>query len=144
MTGTNQIANGQCFCGAVKYAAKPPAKWVAHCHCSMCRRSNMAAFVTWVGFPKGAVRITAGAHRLKAYESSPGGRREFCVMCGAQLFAHMPRWEDEVHVTRASFVGDVDLPPTTHAFFSDRVDWARVDDHLPKRGGPSGTDPLPQ
>lgn len=143
MTGTDQIARGQCFCGAVRFRARLPANWVAHCHCGMCRRSNMAAFVTWVGFPKGAVEVTEGADFLKSYASSPGGRREFCGICGSPLFAHVPRWSHETHVARASFLGDVDLKPMGHAFFSDRVDWARVDDHLPKRGGPTGTEPLP-
>jgi hypothetical protein len=141
MVEAGNVARGQCFCGAVKYTAKLPSRWVAHCHCGMCRRSNMAAFVTWVGFPLGAVDIE-GADRLRSHESSPGAKRQFCGTCGSPMFAFVPRWADEIHVTRASFVGDVDLKPKGHAFFSDRADWVTVDDHLPKRGGATGTEPI--
>lgn len=42
-------ANAQCLCGDLKLEATLPSKWVAHCHCSLCRRAHGAAFVTWVG-----------------------------------------------------------------------------------------------
>jgi len=39
---------GGCSCGAVRYRVGMPPLWVAHCHCSMCRRAQGAAFVTWI------------------------------------------------------------------------------------------------
>ena len=41
-------ASGRCLCGGLAFEAALPSKWVAHCHCSMCRRGSGAAFVTWV------------------------------------------------------------------------------------------------
>src|SRR5690606_34943450 len=43
-------ASASCFCGAIRIDAELPSKWVAHCHCTMCRRAHGAAFVTWAGF----------------------------------------------------------------------------------------------
>lgn len=40
-------ANGRCLCGALQFSVRFPTKWVAHCHCTMCRRAHGAAFVTW-------------------------------------------------------------------------------------------------
>ena len=42
-------ANAQCLCGDISPQATLPSKWVAHCHCSLCRRAHGAALVTWVG-----------------------------------------------------------------------------------------------
>jgi hypothetical protein len=46
-----------CLCGAVGVAAELPSLWMAHCHCSLCRRAHGAAFVTWVGFPSARCRL---------------------------------------------------------------------------------------
>ena len=40
-------ASGKCLCGAVRFRMRFPSKWVAHCHCTMCRRAHGAAFVTF-------------------------------------------------------------------------------------------------
>lgn len=39
-------ARGQCLCGVIKFTARFPSKWVAHCHCTRCQRAHGAAFVT--------------------------------------------------------------------------------------------------
>jgi hypothetical protein len=31
------MVRGSCLCGAVRYEADAPFKWMAHCHCSICR-----------------------------------------------------------------------------------------------------------
>ncbi len=38
---------GGCLCGVVRYRIALPPLWVAHCHCSICRRAQGAGFVTW-------------------------------------------------------------------------------------------------
>ena len=43
------VASGACLCRAVGFVATLPSRWVAHCHCSRCRRAHGAAFVTFVG-----------------------------------------------------------------------------------------------
>ena len=55
---TGTIARGHCLCGAVRFAAQLPSRWVAHCHCSRCQRAHGAGFVTWAGFEVSRVTIT--------------------------------------------------------------------------------------
>ena len=38
--------HGGCLCGDVRFTVDWPSKWIAHCHCSMCRRAHGAAYVT--------------------------------------------------------------------------------------------------
>lgn len=116
-------ARGRCHCGAVRFVARFPSRFNAHCHCESCRRAHGAAFVTWVGFPSAQVEIEQGASLLKAHESSPGTQRSFCTHCGTKLFFSSQRWPGETHVTLAAFDEPVDREPSGHAFANEHVAW---------------------
>jgi hypothetical protein len=49
---------GSCFCAANQFAITQPAVEMHHCHCSVCRRLQGAAFVTLSIFPKAGFRWT--------------------------------------------------------------------------------------
>ena len=67
---------GACLCGAVTFRVALPPKWVAHCHCSMCRRAHGAGFVTWVGVDEPALTLLTSL-TLTSYASSPEATRSF-------------------------------------------------------------------
>lgn len=121
--GATGQASGRCHCGAVRFVARFPSRFVAHCHCESCRRAHGAAFVTWVGFPSAQVTITHGAGDLATHESSPGTHRRFCRRCGTKLFFESTRWPGETHVVLAAFDDPVDREPGGHAFASEHVAW---------------------
>ena len=116
-------ARGRCMCGRVRFVARFPSRFCAHCHCESCRRSHSAGFVTWIGFPSPQVRVESGADDLVAYESSPGTRRSFCRACGTKLFFESTRWAGETHVALAAFDDPVDRLPDGDAFVEERVAW---------------------
>jgi len=136
------MVTGECLCGAVRFEVTLPSKWVAHCHCSMCRRAHGAAFVTWLGVPREQFRIVAGDDVLVRYRSSAPATRSFCGRCGSPLLFESERWPTEVHIARASIAGAIDREPAAHVFYSDRADWLAHHDELPKRGGATGTEPI--
>lgn len=57
---------------------------VGHCHCTICRRSTGAPFVTWATVPRDEVAVDGAEPRW--YRSSALARRGFCGTCGTQLF----------------------------------------------------------
>jgi hypothetical protein len=116
-------ASGRCHCGAVRFTAQFPSRFVAHCHCASCRRAHGAAFVTWVGFPSPQVNITQGAEQLAAHESSPQTFRRFCRLCGTKLFFESAKWPGETHVALAAFDDPVDRAPQGHAFYAEHASW---------------------
>lgn len=126
-----QLAGG-CLCGAVRYEVGTPTLFVAHCHCDYCRRAHGAAFVTWVGAAESRFRLVAGADLLRWHTSSARSRRGFCANCGTTLFFASTLCPGEVHVTRASFDGDVDREPQLHCFWDQRADWVEMGDQLPR------------
>jgi hypothetical protein len=124
---------GGCLCGAVRYSIGLPPLWVAHCHCSMCRRAQGAAFVTWVGAREAGFVLESGAEVLARYQSSAAATRSFCIRCGSPLFFQSSHWPGEVHVTLASLDSVAGLEPAAHAYWGSRAVWLAWDGgDLPK------------
>lgn len=133
------LARGSCLCGALRFQARLPSLWVAHCHCSRCQRAHGSAFVTWAGFPASAVAIDADGQAPAWYASSPGARRGFCPRCGSPMFFESSRWPGETHIARAVIDGPLDRPPGAHVFYDSHVPWVDTGDALPRHGD-SGED----
>jgi len=132
-----ESAQGSCLCGAVTFTARLPSRWVAHCHCTRCRRAHGSAFVTWVGLDADGVRIEDAGQALRWYESpAQPGSRGFCSRCGSPMFFKAPGWPGELHAARALFTTPVDREPQVHAYYDTHVSWANVADDLPRRPAP--------
>jgi hypothetical protein len=129
-------ASGACLCGGVTFTCEFPSNWVAHCHCTMCRRAHGAAFVTWVSVGSERARIEDPGSLLRWFASSSDGERAFCGRCGSSLFFRSGQWPGELHVVRANFTDPVDQAPGVHAFFDSHVDWITMNDDLPRMSGP--------
>jgi hypothetical protein len=123
VSGKDERAGG-CLCGAVRFRIGVPPLWVAHCHCSMCRRAHGAGFVTWVGVAAERFVLESGADLLKHYQSSEAATRSFCGRCGSPLLFQSGRWPGETHVTLASLDDGTGLEPQAHAYWSVRAPWA--------------------
>jgi hypothetical protein len=98
--------------------------------------------VTWFGVDADSFRITGGEEELSWYASSEAARRGFCSSCGSTLFFQGDRWAGEMHIALAHMEGPIDREPGGHVFYDSGVDWVHIADDLPKRGGPTGTEPL--
>lgn len=132
-------AHGSCLCGDVAFSLDFPSKWVAHCHCSLCRRAHAAAFVTWIGMADDHARIDDPQSRLRWYASSPGAERGFCARCGSTLLFRSGQWPGELHVALANLHDPTDRAPQAHAYWDTHVDWAATDpdDGLPRKPAPN-------
>lgn len=126
---------GRCLCGELRFQARLPSRWVAHCHCTQCRRAHGAAFVTWIGLEEAGCRIDDPQGRLRWYRSSAQGERGFCAQCGSSLFFRSQRWPGELHATVANLDGPPDRAPQAHVFWDTHVDWGLPDpgDGLPRK-----------
>lgn len=132
---SNEI-HGQCFCGTTRFAFDLPTTWVAHCHCTMCRRAHGAAFVIWVGVTESQFRWLADAE-LRWYASSPGAERGFCARCGSPMAFRSERWPGEIHLAHALIAAELDRAPQVHVFHDTHVPWVILGDDLPRMGAPA-------
>jgi len=126
------MIQGSCLCGSVNFQVDSEAKWVAHCHCTMCQRAHGAPFVTWVGVDDNKFKVIDDSNKLHWHESSQGAKRGFCSECGSTLFFYSNRWSGEMHITRANITSDFHPKPSLHAFYNTHVDWLQIDDDLKK------------
>ena len=79
----DQLLEGGCQCGAVRYRIDGSPALAALCHCSMCRRAHAAPAVAWAMYQRSQVSFTG--EPPTTYESSPGAQRAFCPRCGTQI-----------------------------------------------------------
>ena len=125
-------AHGSCLCGAVRFSAQLPSKWVVHCHCTRCQRAHGAAFVTWMGFDEAQVQINDAQHALRWFRTPQyASQRGFCSHCGSPMFFQSEREAGELHIARALFNTPIDRTPEAHIHHDSRVDWMQIDSHLP-------------
>ena len=125
----------------MQFCVRGAAKFVAHDHCSICRRVAGAAYVTWAGFLEEQVEITSGKESITTFASTSEGTRQFCSRCGSHLFFRGKNWPGEVHITLATIHDSEGLKPKAHVYFSDRAPWASFDGELPRFGGKTGNEP---
>jgi len=140
----NNYVAGACLCGALRFRIELPTLFCVHCHCSMCRRSHGAGYVTWFAVSRKQFRIEAGAEHMHRYASSEHGTRSFCGRCGSSLFCESNHQPDHVDIVLANMEGPIDLPPQSHTWYDHRAEWVVAEDQLPRLGGESGLEPLPE
>ncbi|MGH6951168.1 MAG: GFA family protein [Vitreimonas sp.] len=127
---TEEPYEGRCLCGAVRFKAESPPKWVLWCHCESCRRHSGAPASVFVSFADDAVRISG---EIAKYESSPGVERGFCARCGSTLTCTNPKLPNETHFHIGAFERAAELAPTGEFFANERMPW------FEPRTGPVGS-----
>lgn len=132
MSSVAEPVAGACLCGALQFRIQLPTKWCAHCHCSYCRRSHGAGFVTWIGVELPQFDLIS-QRTLCWFDSSPGASRGFCGVCGSSVLFKSLRWPGEIHIARACVPGPIDREPSAHVFTDSAVDWIHLGDDLPRR-----------
>jgi hypothetical protein len=134
----SNVIFGGCLCGSVRYEATSEPYNVTHCHCSDCRRSSGAPFVTWASFRRDGFRFTNGQPRELPWA---GRLRTFCPHCGTPLTFLSGADADEVDVTVCSFDEPAAVTPEDHTWIDDRLPWIRQTDELPSYGQSRPTPP---
>src|SRR5262245_57120824 len=107
----NQIFEGGCLCGAVRYRASAPAAKSGYCHCRMCQRSTGAPVVAWVAVPRESFAYVKGEPAV--YRSSEKAQREFCPACGTQL-VFRDDGDTGIDIATASLDDPMLAPPDYH------------------------------
>jgi hypothetical protein len=138
----NETVAGACFCGNVRFTVQLPTLFCGHCHCSICRRSHGAGFVTWFVVPREQLAFQSGETELARFQSSDHGTRSFCRHCGSTLFCESTNHPEVIDIVLANIDGAIDRTPEVHVYYDDRARWVKVTDNLPRLGGATGLEPL--
>ncbi len=124
------IYQGGCHCGQLRYAVSTELQNIAHCHCSICRRTSGGIVTTWLTVPLTSFSWLRGAPA--EYASSATCTRYFCPGCGAQLALFTTLSSQTMDVTVATLDHPEAAPADRHIWISSRLPWLQLDLHLPE------------
>ncbi|PKM25906.1 MAG: aldehyde-activating protein [Gammaproteobacteria bacterium HGW-Gammaproteobacteria-13] len=124
------IHQGGCHCGALRYEFAAPLRDIAHCHCSICRRSTGGIVTTWITVPLASFRWLAGTAR--EYASSASCTRSFCPTCGAHLTLFTTLSPHSLDITIATLDQPELAAADRHIWVQSRLLWLHLDEHLPQ------------
>ena len=115
------MIQGGCFCKKVRYEIEDAEYLTVNCHCTMCRHTHSALYVTWMVVDADKHRYITGAPaRL---ESSEQGTRYFCSGCGTHVACVNAEYPEIIDIP----VGSLDEPerfkPTKEVFSDTRLPW---------------------
>lgn len=125
-----RVHRGGCHCGQLRYECDAELNDVAHCHCSICRRTTGGIVTTWATVPVERFRWTLGAPA--EYRSSPPCVRYFCGNCGAQLAFFAEQSPATIDITTATLDDVALVVPDRHIWVTSRLPWIHLDEHLPE------------
>ena len=125
-----RIHSGGCQCGALRYQFDAPLRDIAHCHCTVCRRTSGGIVTTWVTIPLASFRWLAGTPNQ--YASSASCTRSFCANCGAQLTLFTRLSPETLDITVATLDQPELAPADRHIWVQSRLPWLHLDEQLPE------------
>lgn len=129
----NDIVEGGCACGTVRYRLNSAPMFVNCCHCRDCQRQTGSAFVINALIETDRIVLLAGAAEPVPVPTDSGRPHDVhrCPACRTAL------WSDYGHRVGLRFlrVGTLDnpaaLPPDAHIFTRSKLPWIGLPDNVP-------------
>jgi hypothetical protein len=112
---------GGCHCGAARYIASGEPQHVSVCHCSDCRKSAGAPFVSWAAFQKADFKSSG---EISVYNSSGNAVRHFCTKCGTGLYyVNEDVLPGLVDIQTCTLDDPEQLTPALHVQYAEHLGW---------------------
>lgn len=125
------MVNGSCLCGAVAFEVSGALAPIQVCHCGQCRKAQGGPFATNIPVNREDFRLLRGEDRLRAFESSPGKRRWFCVTCGAPIYSERDSLPGVLRLRAGTLDGDLPVAPEGHYHVASKANWWPLEEGLP-------------
>jgi hypothetical protein len=125
----NDVHQGRCISGAVRYRTTGKPFFGTVCHCTFCQRRLAGAFAVLVSFHETAVEVTQG--RLSEYEhrSDVSGRWlriQFCPKCGTTV-SHTAEFRPAARTVTGGTFDDPDwFTVNRHIWVKSKRPWATI------------------
>ena len=123
---SQDVRDGGCLCGAVRYRAIWPPIVVATCHCVHCQKQAGSA-LSVIAILKRENLDVQGA--LSTYhdtgESGSAVYRKFCGKCGSPVITETPAAQEGglIFIKAGTLDDTSDLAPTRHYWTKSAQDW---------------------
>lgn len=117
------MATGQCLCGAVKFRISGEFESFFLCHCSRCRKDSGSAHSANLFSSTASVSWLSGEEYIRVFRLS-GSRHVkcFCTNCGSAL-PFSEEGQSLLAVPAGSLDSRVGMRPNAHICCASRADW---------------------
>ncbi len=132
MATTDEVHEGSCCCGRVRFRMQGPFGSFSHCHCTDCRKSHGAAFASYIGVSQARFSFLKGASEVGSHTTETGTERSFCRHCGSSLTSTVASEPDNLYVAAATLDTPLRRKPEYHIFIRSKVPWLDLHDGLPQ------------
>jgi len=134
-TVSDQVHEGGCLCGAVRFQVLGAPMIVHACHCTVCQRRTGSAFAVNLWIESDNINLLQGELESR---TAPGIKADspseswYCPGCGTCLWTHFAASPARSRFVRA---GTLDNPaafaPDVHIFTSTKQPWVTIPDKVP-------------
>ncbi len=123
---SEEIRDGSCLCGAVRYRTAWPPKALMACHCRNCQKQSGSALSVIAIVARDDLTLT-GNMAMFEDTSETGGAvyRYFCASCGSPLVTETPAARDDgISFIKAGTLDKTDdLDPSVHIWTRRAQKW---------------------
>jgi hypothetical protein len=123
----NNIIEGGCLCGAVRYSSLAEPAIVGVCHCSDCRKFSGSAFSFLVAIQESALQLHG---LLKTYSSlADSGHpisRSFCPECGSSIVEESASHPGFMIINAGTLDQPASLLPTIELYCENALPWIQL------------------
>ena len=128
----DQVLDGGCLCGAIRYRLSPPILFCSQCCCKDCQKATGTGHTTIIGIHRDQLELS-GTPATFTNMGDTGGKvtRHFCGTCAGRLYTSgdLP---GEVIMVQAGSLDDPNRAiPESVIYLKDATAWDRFDPALP-------------
>jgi hypothetical protein len=131
---SEDVLEGGCACGAVRYRARGEPIFVNNCHCTLCQRQTGSTSVVNAFYESDRVELLSGELASVTLPAGSGKPHEIvrCAACGSALWSHYPRMGKLGMGIR---VGTLDKPgavrPDAVVHVASKMPWVALPEGIP-------------
>lgn len=130
----DNVFEGGCACGAVRYRVTSRPMFVNCCHCRWCQRETGASFALNAMIEADRVETLAAEPEivLTPSESGKGQRIARCPTCRIAVWSNYAGSGDAIRFIRVGTLDNPDLlPPDIHIFTESKQPWVLLPEGTP-------------
>jgi hypothetical protein len=124
MTDPDQVHNGECRCGQVRFQVRGEPVLTMACHCTGCQRMTASAFSLSALYPNSNLEILQGEPVIGGLHGAT--RHFFCPHCMSWLFTRPEGLDQFVNVRATMLDGARDFTPFIETYTSEALPWAKT------------------
>jgi hypothetical protein len=122
----NDVREGACLCGSVRYRAKGSPKRVTACHCTFCQRRTGGALSVHVWYNDKSLEFIGdqmGSYEHRSDENDRWLRLHFCPKCATTVALTIERMPDVYLLTGGTLDDPKSLEIEVHSWMRSSPPW---------------------